>query len=245
MGKRTKSVTGKTHALRPRDYWPTIDPKAIPPLLRHLPKGARYAEPMAGNGSLIRLIGDGADCLWASDLSPQGEGIMQRDVFQCGPDGADAFVTNPPWTRAMLHQIILHLSDQAPTYLLFDADWLNTQQAGDFMERCRKVIHVGRLIWIEDTTNGGFTACCWYLFDKPIAGSAPTFYGFDCLPAEAQTKPRRVCHDCGQLIDRFGKWSLQKRGGTMTPVHKNCTHPSTGAPPKADNFAILEWIKRS
>lgn len=225
MGKRTQLKTGKTHAKRPRDLWPTIDSKCVAPLLPHLPKG-RYAEPMAGDGSLIRLFGDAAVCAWASDIAPQAEGIAQKDVLTAEIGDADFWMSNPPWTRSLLHEIIVHLSDQAPTFLLFDTNWVFTQQAAPFMERCRKIIYVGRMVWIEGTTNGGFQDCAWYEFGRPVAGSAPTMWGHGCLPADKKRRAARICADCGVLIDRFGKWHLQQRHGVPTPVHKNCDRPS-------------------
>lgn len=184
MGKRTKAVTGKTHPMRPRDFWSTIDLKARKPLIPHLPRGVRYGEPMAGNGSLIRILGPEITCAWASDIKPEGEGIVERDVFETEIGDADMFITNPPWTRRWLHKIIVYLSDRAPTWLLFDADWMNTDQCGRLASRCRRIVYVGRLIWIPGTTNAGFMACCWYLFDKPIPRSVPVFYPHGCLPRQ-------------------------------------------------------------
>lgn len=39
-----------------KDFYSTIDPRAIPPLLAHLGEGVRYAEPCAGAGALIDLL---------------------------------------------------------------------------------------------------------------------------------------------------------------------------------------------
>ncbi len=243
MGKYTQKVTGKTHAKRPRDLWSTIDARAIPPLLPHLPPGFRYAEPMAGEGKLIDLLRPHVACAWASDLVPQAPGIVQGDVMGCELGDADGFISNPPWTRTLLHKIIIHLSDQGPTWLLFDSDWQNTNQAGAFMERCRKIVYVGRLLWIPGTTTPGFQACSWYLFDKPIAGSAPLFFGHARLPAEADKRARRVCADCGVLIDRFGKWGLQTRNGVPTPVHKDCRYPSHGGPVQIAPTPLFDWAE--
>lgn len=184
MGKRTKAVTGKTHAPRPRDYWRTIDPKARAPLIPHLPRGVRYAEPMAGAGDLIRILGPEIECAWAADLEPQADWIVQGDAMEAEIGDADVFITNPPWTRSRMHKLIVHLSDRAPTWMLFDADWMNTDQCGRFATRCRRIVYVGRLIWIPGTTKPGLTACCWYLFDRPIPGSAPVFYPHRVLPSK-------------------------------------------------------------
>jgi hypothetical protein len=42
---------------------------------------------------------------------------------------ASMFITNPPWDRKVLHPLIEHLSSIAPTWLLFDADWMHTKQS--------------------------------------------------------------------------------------------------------------------
>lgn len=239
MGKRTLQATGIVHKPRPRDFWSTIDARCIPPLLAHLQFGARYAEPMAGDGALVRLLGDHAVCVWAADLEPQNASIARGDALACEIGEADMFISNPPWTRSLLHALIVYLSDQAPTWLLFDSDWLNTGQAGRFMDRCRKVVHVGRLIWIPGTTNAGFTSCSWYLFDKPRAGNTPLFYAHGCKPPEADRRVHRICADCGVMIDRFGKWHLQMRQGVPSPVHKDCRFP-TGRPQETD-VSLLAW----
>lgn len=190
MGKRTLTTTGITHAPRARDYWSTIDPKARGPLVPHLPRGVKYAEPMAGAGALIRILGPEIDCVWASDLEPQAEGITQGDVLECELGDAQMFITNPPWTRKLLHRVVIHLSDLAPTWVLVDADWMNTGQFGRLASRCRRIVYIGRLIWIPGTTNAGFTACAWYGFDKPIPRSVPEFYPHGILPKTPYLPPR-------------------------------------------------------
>lgn len=184
MGKRTLAATGTTHAPRPRDYWRTIDAKARGPLIPHLPRGVEYAEPMAGDGSLIRILGPEITCVWAADLEPQAEGIAQGDVLKCELGAAQMFITNPIWTRKLLHQVVIHLSNLAPTWMLVDSDWASTAQFGRLSSRCRRIVYIGRLIWIEGTTNPGFSSCAWYLFDKPIPRSAPVFYPHGVLPRQ-------------------------------------------------------------
>jgi len=76
------------------------------------------------------------------------------------------FITTPPWDRKILHPLIIHLSDQAPTWLLFDAAWMFTAQSAPYMKYCKTVIAVGRLLWIPGTTMTGKDDCAWYLFDK-------------------------------------------------------------------------------
>lgn len=138
-----------------RDFYPTPY-EAVAPLLSHLPALHKpmYAEPCAGDGALIRHIGSAAECVIAYDIEPQGVAVLCRDALYYRPIKAirfDMFITNPPWDRKILHPLIVHLSDMAPTWLLFDADWMHTKQSAEFMPRCRKIVSVGRVKWIPDS----------------------------------------------------------------------------------------------
>jgi hypothetical protein len=89
------------------------------------------------------------------------------------PRGA-AFITNPPWSRDVLHPIISNLASQAPTWLLLDADWVHTQQSIPFLPRLRMIVSVGRVRWIKDSPFDGKDNAAWHLFGRPIA--APTIF---------------------------------------------------------------------
>lgn len=158
-----------------RDFYPTPY-KAVEPLLPHLVAKSRFAEPCAGNGALMKHLGwKGHICVWASDIEPRAVGIHENDAETCGKGDADMFITNPPWNREILHSIILNLSRQAPTWLLFDADWLHTIQSKPFIPRLRKIVSVGRVKWIENSPSVGKDNCCWYLFAQ--GDGAPIFIG--------------------------------------------------------------------
>lgn len=217
--------------------------EAIPALLPHLDTSKTYAECCAGPGKLIGHLRPHLTLAWSGDIDPK-HGHPEVDARTCALGDAEQWVTNPPWTRKLLHPIIVNLSNQAPTWLLFDSNWANTKQARPFMERCRRIVSVGRLKWIPDSKHSGKDDSSWYLFDKPIPGSAPLFYGRGCLPPEAPRRNRRICHDCSVMIDRFGKWHLQPRNGTLTPVHIHCDNPSSryarGEQPLAPT-PLLDW----
>ena len=83
----------------------------------------------------------------------------------------EAFITNPPWSRDILHKIIVRLSSIAPTYLLFDAAWAHTKQSAPYMHLCKKIISVGRIKWIENSPYVGKEDCAWYQFDKNYTGN--------------------------------------------------------------------------
>jgi hypothetical protein len=154
----------------PRDFYPT-PAEAVGPLLTHLPAGTPFIEPCAGNGALIwHLEQHGHECVSAFDIEPQSPRIGRRDAREPlsanTSSGAEYFITNPPWSRDVLHPIILNLSRRLPTWLLFDADWMHTRQSAPFMPFLRKIVSVGRVKWIPDSPFTGKDNCCWYLFDQ-------------------------------------------------------------------------------
>ena len=151
----------------PRDFYPT-PLEAVIPLLPHLRQETRFSEPCAGDGTLARhLETAGHICVCAFDIAPQRMDIDVGDATVCHSAGRLQFyITNPPWSRDVLHPIILNLSAHKPTWLLFDADWMHTRQSAPFMPYCRKIVSVGRVKWIPDSPFTGKDNCCWYLFDQ-------------------------------------------------------------------------------
>lgn len=148
----------------PQDKWAT--PRAaILPLLPQLPAGCHFAEPCAGNGALIDLLeGEGHRCVWASDVAPERDGIQVADALSLQAIQADIVITNPPWTRSVMHPLIDHLSAMLPCWFLFDTDWAYTRQSADLIRRCSKIVPIGRIKWIPDSKGPGFDNCCWYEF---------------------------------------------------------------------------------
>lgn len=150
------------------DFYPTPY-KAVKPLFRFLPPEVKYCEPCAGGGDLIRHLGsEKHKCVASYDINPQQIWIERGDAsFLTVYDlkGADYIITNPPWERGPLHQIIERCATLKPTWLLFDADWAFTRQARPYLTICRQIVSVGRVKWIEDSEMTGKDNCCWYLFD--------------------------------------------------------------------------------
>ncbi|WP_420010629.1 class I SAM-dependent methyltransferase, partial [Tateyamaria sp.] len=136
----------------PRDFYPTPI-EAVLPLVPHLPVQFDYWEPCAGDGALFQHIDQlcpQSECLYLSDIEPRGLGIRCADALsQVSP--AAMIITNPPWDRKVLHPMIEHFSAMAPTWLLFDADWIHTKQSARFMPWLQKVVSVGRVKWIPDS----------------------------------------------------------------------------------------------
>lgn len=154
--------------------------KCVPPLIPHLYPGAQYIEPCAGDGRLIEhLNAHGLACRGALDIDPQGDGIAQADAleFEFPAFGFDYFITNPPWTREILHPLIDKLRQIRPTWLLFDADWAHTKQAKPYLEYCQKIVSIGRVKWIEDSEHFGKDNAAWYCFGRNP--SVTEFHGLD------------------------------------------------------------------
>lgn len=173
MGKRS------IFERRERDFYPT-PAEAVTPLLRHLSPETNFVEPCAGNGALVdALTNAGHHCVYAGDIEPQREDVQHVDALFARPTIGgyiDCFITNPPWDRKILHPLIVHLSDQAPTWLLFDADWAHTRQAAPYADRLRRIVSVGRVKWIPGSPFTGKDNCAWHLFGKPCTSSAASFY---------------------------------------------------------------------
>lgn len=64
----------------------------------------------------------------------------------------------------------------ASTWLLFDADWVHTRQAIPYLPRLKKIVSVGRLIWIPGTKMTGKDNCAWHLFERDWSRPA-LFFG--------------------------------------------------------------------
>lgn len=172
MGKRS-NYEKKELAFYPTPMKPVI------PLLSHLWPRTKFCEPCAGEGHLIRhLESHGHKCVSAFDVQPRHESIYQQDAsFMSNDDMRDAelIITNPPWERDVLHQIIERCLTLRPSWLLFDADWMHTKQAKPYLEHCSTIVSVGRVRWIEDSKSDGVDNSCWYFFNA--TNGPPTFYG--------------------------------------------------------------------
>jgi hypothetical protein len=76
----------------------------------------------------------------------------------------DLFITNPPWRWDLLEPIVLHLSSQKPTWLLLAADIMHNVRSATIMNRCAKVVPIGRLKWIPGSKHGGMDNAVWMNF---------------------------------------------------------------------------------
>jgi len=165
-----------------RDFYPTPE-AAVLPLLPYLPSNIKFAEPCAGDGQLVDILErHGHECVWASDIEPQADGIVEadfKDVSHYELTGVYKIITNPPWNRKILHPMIEHFLDKKKGFwFLFDSDWMHTKQAIDYLPHVHKIVSIGRVKWIPDSKTSGKDNCCWYYFShiKPHLNKT-LFYG--------------------------------------------------------------------
>ena len=132
-------------------------PEAVLPLLPYLRPGTRFIEPCGGKGALAEALeAHGHLCVYTCDIAPRASGIVKRDALDLVGNNvltADAIISNPPWSRPILHQLIDHLRQLRPTWLLFDAAWAHMQQAAPFLQFCSAFVTVGRVKWIPGTSR--------------------------------------------------------------------------------------------
>jgi hypothetical protein len=189
MGKRSS-----TFERRPADYYPT-PPSAVLPLLPHLRGIRTFAEPCAGDGALVRhLESYGLRCVYAGDIAAGKDALAVDDYGQI-----DAIITNPPYTRDLMHRLIAHFQRIAPTWLLLDSDWASTRQAAPFLPSCSDIVAIGRVKWFEGTKHTGKDNYAWYRFDTRHS-SGPVFRGreqSDTVPS----RRTRACEQCGKAYE--------------------------------------------
>lgn len=176
-----------------KDFYRTIDERAYS-RLNDVMNPCKYYEPCVGEYDLVNGLNPyGFKCVGASDIEdylvythdPElinpfedtptlrveyRTGTYRKDALSLTPDDveeADYIITNPPWTRKILHPLIEHFITLKPTWLLFDANWMFTKQASEYLEDyCTHIAAIGRLKWIPGTTMSGKDDCCWYRFVK-------------------------------------------------------------------------------
>src|SRR6476660_1760063 len=106
MGKRSHFER------READFYPTPW-AAVVPLIPYLRGIRTFAEPCAGDGALVRHLKEfDLRCVYAGDIAA-GQDALGLDSY----GKADAIITNPPWSRDVLHRLIAHFQNIAPTWL--------------------------------------------------------------------------------------------------------------------------------
>jgi hypothetical protein len=193
MGKRSNFER------RDSDFYPT--PRAaVLPLLPYLRGIRSFAEPCCGDGALIRhLESFGLACVYSGDIQSGQDALELISYGTC-----DSIITNPPWSRDVLHRLIAHFQNIAPTWLLLDADWKQTRQAAPYLPHCSDIVAIGRVKWIEGSKHTGKDNACWYRFDaRHKAG--PVFHWRDqgeekaCITTFNQRAG--ICELCGKRYE--------------------------------------------
>ncbi len=185
----TKRTAGK-YTRNERDFYATPEAPILK-LLPHLKGITKFAEPMCGDGAIVRVLERlGWVCAAAWDLEPQGEMIDRAGVWDVlglrAEDfrGCDGIISNPPWPLpANLRkgqpegtptvQIIQHLMSILPTWMILSADFMHNRYFEDLSPHCVKIVSVGRVKWMAGTKNTGFDNAAWYLFDLFHEGDGP------------------------------------------------------------------------
>jgi hypothetical protein len=162
----------------PRDFYPTFDTNATPPSFIREIRGKRYAEPCCGQGDLVELLYDAAICKWESDIEDRGLGFLfdamcltKNELWKC-----DLIITNPPYTRKVILPMIDHFISLKPTWLLLPADWMHNKYFGPYMDKCSKVISVGRLKWFKDSLHSSTDNYCWYYWKHKASSDTDTVF---------------------------------------------------------------------
>jgi hypothetical protein len=144
----------------PHDLYETpLD--AVFPLIPHTKGIHIFAEPCAGDGALVRHLETfGMKCGYAGEITRGRDALSATNYGEA----IDAIITNPPHSREVMHELIYHFMQIAPTWLLIDFDWAATQQAANRMTYCSDIVVIGRVKWIPNSPYTGKENYCWYRF---------------------------------------------------------------------------------
>jgi hypothetical protein len=145
----------------PQDAYQT--PERPPLYLKPYLHGIRtFAEPCLGEGKLkASLERMGLVCTHEGDIKTGQDALIDIGLEK---GRFDAIITNPPWTREILHAMIDRFMTIAPTWLLFDADWAFNCESAALHKHCSLIVPVGRVKWFPDTKWGSMTNCAWHRF---------------------------------------------------------------------------------
>jgi hypothetical protein len=234
MGKRSNFER------READFYPT--PRAaVVPLIPYLRGVRSFAEPCAGDGALVRhLEGFNLRCVYAGDIRT-GQDALALDHY----GAADAIITNPPYTRELMHRLIAHFQRIAPTWLLIDYDWSATKQAAEYMLHCSDIVILPRLKWLEPSKNTGKDNHAWYRFDARYSGG-PVLHNNRGHDEFIPSRRIRVCEQCRKPYEpqrsssRFCSQTCRQR------AHRNrgsVTSSVTSAP--SDSSELFRYVRHA
>ena len=172
----------------PRDFYPT-PAAAVPPLIPLLRGVRSFAEPCCGDGALVRhLESNGLRCVYAGDIA-NGQDALALDTY----GGADAIITNPPYTRELMHRLIEHFREIRRRGCCCQRTGCITKHAAPFLPSCTDIVSVGRLRWFEGTKMSGKENFAWYRFDARHS-AGPIFHARGSAPVSSRVIR---CAQCG------------------------------------------------
>lgn len=174
MGKRSDFPK------KDRDFYGTVDNKVLrQPFLDKI-KGKTYAEPCYGHGDLEALLLPYATLKYKCDVRATNVACKVQDAMTLTREqlkGCDLIITNPPFTRNVLLPMIDHFSNLKPTWLLLPADYMHNAYFGPYIEKCTRVVSIGRICWFP-TDEGKRVAStdnfCWYFWPKGATNDGTT-----------------------------------------------------------------------
>ena len=162
----------------PRDFYPTTDPNVLVPEFIRSIRGRRYAEPCCGEGDLTELLTEVSICKWESDIENRGAGkvwdamcLSKHELEKC-----DLIITNPPFTKSVLLPLIDHFTTLKPTWLLLPSDMMHNKYFGSYMDKCSKVVSIGRVKWFKDSKATSTDNFCWYFWQHKATADTETFF---------------------------------------------------------------------
>lgn len=166
------SKLGQTNFKRnDRDFYKTpLTP--IQSLIPHLPNNLSFCEPCAGAYDLVNNLTQlrpDISCNAAFDIFPQDDRIITKsaaDITENDIKGIDMFITNPPFKWDMFEPILTNLLLLRPTWFLIPADFMHNKRMVPYMEKCSKLVSVGRVKWFDDSKATSTDNFCWYKFEK-------------------------------------------------------------------------------
>lgn len=160
------------------------------PLAPFLTGVGTFAEPCCADGQLIRHIESfGPLCIHSGDIQ-SGVDALTDETLRMTIVGA--IITNPPYTWAVLHQMLQLFPRLAPTWLLLEADFKHNARAAPFISMCTDVVSIGRVRWFDDTKHEGKANYAWYRFHAQHS-RGPVFHPRQDLKAlKERFQPRPI-----------------------------------------------------
>jgi hypothetical protein len=154
---------GKRSSFEPRkgDFYPTPI-EAARPLAPWLNGVRTFAEPCCGDGRLVRhLESFGLACTYSGDIATGQDALARTDY-----GAPDRIITNPPFTRACLHQLLPHFLGIAPAWLLLEMGFATNACDAPFLAACTDVIPIGRVRWFEGSKHMSCENFGWFQFQQ-------------------------------------------------------------------------------